>query len=732
MARYPRASEPLVPAVLRPLLEIPLPSWAERRDARFASLADLDASAWGAFSADECQKLGDAVIGALGRVGEAGVRGLAGRMMIENLPPHLDLSELELSVRTSNVLDREGFTRDPSRLSRTTFDELLDLRNFGVRSLLDLLAACEAHQWREPTPEELATEARERVEAEAKRLQAVGETEAVWRGIEAVSGAGDIGVDDPRLGPLLRKLDSNAENLASAAQGLRATGGFADRMTREALEQILQLLTKASDLALEEELKSLVEGRVGTTQGAVVSEHLGWGGGPRRSLRDAGRSFGMSGERVRQITHKATSALAGVYPWAPILDRALADVAARVPDDLPTISVALQERGISKTPFDVRSLKTAAEVFNREFPWTIEGSEGALLLVTEADAALLGSIRSTAKRSVSRRGVGNMADVSERASTELGQELSEQLVREVVEALPGYVPLDDEGLWFYLDGLSQQRNALLNSIAKIVSVAPTISLSELRDGCRRHYRTEHVAPPSRILRVLLEHLDGFVVADGIVRVDPVPDWHSELADTEQILVRVLTANGPVMHTYDLERACANAGMNRNTFWVYLSYSPILARVAPGYYSLRGADIPPGILEALGRRRKTRKFTRGHGWMTDGTPWVVLELSQSTASSGVISLPSGFRATLEGTFVLEGADGIEVGTMVAKGAAAWGFSGMFRRQGAEEGDLLRLEFDLASGVARAILGDDSLALADGDEDDPRPAPENVPDQELEPP
>ena len=60
-----------------------------------------------------------------------------------------------------------------------------------------------------------------------------------------------------------------------------------------------------------------------------------------------------------------------------------------------------------------------------------------------------------------------------------------------------------------------------------------------------------------------------------------------------IFFNVFQTSGPLLSTVDLEKRCIQAGMNKHTFWVYLTYTPILARYAEGVYGLRRAFVLAG-------------------------------------------------------------------------------------------------------------------------------------------
>lgn len=159
---------------------------------------------------------------------------------------------------------------------------------------------------------------------------------------------------------------------------------------------------------------------------------------------------------------------------------------------------------------------------------------------------------------------------------------------------------------------------------------------------------------------------------------------------------------------EFEQQCLDFGMNRSTFYVYLDYSPVIARYAPGVYGLRSATVSPGLVASLVSRRPRGKVLRDYGWTPDGRVWLGYELSKAMISSGVFTVPKGMKPFLEGEFVLKAADRARIGALVCKGAsAAWGLGPFFRRRGGEPGDHLALVFDLKAREVTVSVGDATL-------------------------
>jgi hypothetical protein len=173
------------------------------------------------------------------------------------------------------------------------------------------------------------------------------------------------------------------------------------------------------------------------------------------------------------------------------------------------------------------------------------------------------------------------------------------------------------------------------------------------------------------------------------------------------MVEILLNNGSVMKREDFERACLARGMGRVTFYVYIDNSPVITRYARGVYGLRGANIPPGLIESLKPRRTRGKVLQDYGWTEKGEIWLGYRLSESTILNGVCSIPAAMQQYINGDFNLKSSDGSIVGNLVARDSSAWGIGPIARRKGAEEGDYMTLVFDLSLKTATMYLGDESL-------------------------
>lgn len=174
-------------------------------------------------------------------------------------------------------------------------------------------------------------------------------------------------------------------------------------------------------------------------------------------------------------------------------------------------------------------------------------------------------------------------------------------------------------------------------------------------------------------------------------------------------MEILFDHGLLMRGDELERlAVDDRGLNRNSFYSYLGYSPVLERYAPGVWGLRGAPATAAKVDVLIPPRIRRKVLQDHGWTPEGRLWIAYRLSPAAARSGVLGVPAVLQTVLRGQFELIAEDGQPVGTLVAE-EHLWGLSPFFRSWRVEAGDMLVISVDLGAREALVEVGDDELLL-----------------------
>ncbi len=119
--------------------------------------------------------------------------------------------------------------------------------------------------------------------------------------------------------------------------------------------------------ALEVELAGILHSaNLHGRQARAVAARLGWDGQGGCTLALAAKSEGYSRERVRQLEERVRSSPDRSLPHAFAVEAALRLIESAAPIDLRDASVLLAERGVSRCPFQVEGLLSAADIVDAE------------------------------------------------------------------------------------------------------------------------------------------------------------------------------------------------------------------------------------------------------------------------------------------------------------------------------------------------------------------------------
>lgn len=697
---YPRQGKPLLPRQLNPLLgSVAL----HPVDARRAGLApgtrldELDPEIWTNSTPDQINFLAAFVMSEL-RLRFLDL--LNDDTAIFQIRPLA--AELDLSRRSYNALTHAGLLKE-GRLRPTTLRELSKIRNFGAVSVLDVLNAVGGEPEDQAGISEVCLGPDQEPPAE---LGPSHELRAAAERLASEPWAINVHPGDPRLGQRLRAMipsaDSAAEAIAAVAERRDRPGDSA--LMAQAIDEFISDVNQLGDLRLEEELRDVARTAVSPQHVQTVVARYGLDGSVPMTLEVTGRRANVTRERVRQVTQPLHEAFAGCY--APTLDRALQRVAALAPSPPSAVAETLRIEGLTDQEFCPAALTSAARLLGRQLPFSYSREHD--LYTKGGGLPALSRVSSVAGRLVQHWGVTTVEDVAEAANVPIERDDERAALSVLLSQIPAVHWLDAEQRWFWI--ASKSRNRLLNQIEKILSVAGSIDLGELRDGVGRSHRMKGFRPPRAILSALCKDTHLYTFHEGRVGGGPqLPDWQELLGTIERALVEVLFDEGPVMRREDLERhVVGERGIARNSFNVYLTYSPILRRFAPGVFGLRGAPVTAAQVQATIPPRVRTQVLKDHGWTSEGKLWAVYRVSQSAVSSGVLSPSVTIRDVARGRYELVSEDGRAAGSLVVEDRI-WGLSPFYRRWGIEPGDHVALVLHPMKHEATVSAGGDDLLL-----------------------
>lgn len=701
---YPRPGAPLVPAGLAEVFgHRRVPSWIVRRFglAPETRLADLDRTVWSVLPAEAIDALADEVVSATRQFWP---EVLEARQLVS-----IDPSGDGLSPRGRNALFRVGLLGTPW-LKRLPLGDLAREEQLGAKTLLEILSAGASTELFDANPGADQPDESPVSDSGAQRSRAVRKAAEVLR---RRRWSRDVHATDPRLGEELRELRAlrrEADTAYDAAE-LLASDSFEPAGARAKTRQLKQFVARADRLralCLEEELDQIASALLGPAGSAyAVKFRLGLTGEAPCTLVEAGDRVGVTRERVRQLERRFLDAVRDSQPWMPVLDRAL-KLLASTPMRAGEAETLLVERGLSRGPFAVASVLSAARVFDRSANVKLDRETD----VVYRDGPLVSPrvVAAEARRLTTHWGAATVDTLAAELADDGAGEVDVELLRVLLESVPGMSWLDDEKEWFWVRGT--RRNRLLNQAEKIISVAGSVGIGELREGVGRFYRMEGFRPPRDVLARLCEQ-SGLCRREGDLMIEgpAVGPWEQVLRSTiERRIAEVLFEYGPLMRRDDLERiAVDERGLNRSSFYVYLGYSPIISRYAPGVYGLRGARVTAGEVNALIPPRARAQRLVDHGWTSDGRVWLGYRMSESALTAGVLSVPAALQEFVHGSYLLSTEQDRPIGTLVVRGNHMWGVGPFYRRWGVEEGDYVVVVLDISHDRATIASGAEELLL-----------------------
>lgn len=224
------------------------------------------------------------------------------------------------------------------------------------------------------------------------------------------------------------------------------------------------------------------------------------------------------------------------------------------------------------------------------------------------------------------------------------QENEVGVLRQFLTFIPEVMWLDDEKEWLSSNRLA--RNRLANLVSKVLSVATEVRANELRRAVTRSRRLEY-APPVVVLKRFCETFKLAEVNGELIRGINLQEG-AQLSGNEKILVEAFRTKGTILSREDLEEVCIDRyGLNPASFYIYLSFSPLITRLSRGIYCLVGSEVNPGEIEAIERQRRGESKTPEYGWASDGKLWCACPLSRIAIHSGGMRLPQFVSDLVDG-------------------------------------------------------------------------------------
>jgi hypothetical protein len=660
-------------------------------------------------------------------------------------PVGLEVTDIPFSVRAANTLETSGLLRNKEALAETTFGQLLRTPSLGLKSLLEVTTLIEAAidmHWRAtaelakslavPSIEDVNNSSSESSTADVLTAPLATYSVMDERWAAQLSEAlrepwvDQIDEHDARFKRLLPPGHGTVEERIERAISDPASASVDIPALIESLPRIRDGIDRLNSQSLEESLLELLSVHLSTEQPRlnVIAGRLGWLGEDPKTLQECGDMLTVTRERVRQIEAKLVPKLTKYPLYLPQLDAGLAVLEDSAPISIARAANLLVERGVCRRPFSPISLIETAKLFGRKTTLSVERHESEHIVISGEQGQALGIAARVARRIAGQAGVASVYQVVDAIHDLLAPldppNIDEDDVRRFLDGHAGCEFLNED--WFWYTDTPEGRNRLENVAKKILSVASPQSVASIREGVRRvyrwrsssnaRYRSLTVPPQSVIARFLERHPDFHLHGDSVTSVKSL-DYRRLLGQGEQALVDALrTVSTGVVDRRTLVQECLSRGINENTLSVYTSYSSILEHIGTGLWQLRGVRVDPAAVEAVReqnalRPRETR--VQDFGWSSDGKLWVAWTLPVITGSL-VFGIPGAIKRYLSNQSFAARPKGVDrnLGKIsINDTGTSYGYQPFLRYIGADEGDLLLAEFDLAQSQVVLSINNDRM-------------------------
>jgi hypothetical protein len=276
----------------------------------------------------------------------------------------------------------------------------------------------------------------------------------------------------------------------------------------------------------------------------------------------------------------ATRQRRGGWIPTPLLDRALALIAERLPASEPELSRRIAAAGLARGPVDLARIERAARFRDSAPPFSILRREGFVVAVPAGKLALAAIIHGLAVRAVVNWGLALVSRISFLASAE-----DVSFVTSVLGAKESFRWLDERLGWFWFES---DRSPLVRAIAKVLQVASAVELDDLGAALFRRWAPENV-PSRKALQILCGQIPQFRVRRGTVSLAAAPEDVAPLSALDQAVVDLFTRFGPVIEGHRLPEIAGTVTMGVAQLGRALRASPFVLELRPGVFRLVGSS-----------------------------------------------------------------------------------------------------------------------------------------------
>ena len=318
----------------------------------------------------------------------------------------------------------------------------------------------------------------------------------------------------------------------------------------------------------------------------IAFKYFGWDGLGGSSMQLAGSEYGLTRERVRQITGKVVSKMiANKEGKTPLLKKLLEMISDLSPASADRVEEILKPHGLNGQR--IEGVLNAARCL--EIPGShlrIVEDFGVRFVVSSDMVDRPRKIMSMAQKAVSHKGLINI-ELLKKALPETRSSSAYSFIRDVISVREDTVWLDKDHTWVWFK--DAPRNRLITCLSKMLSVFTTTDLNSIREGANRYYRKgkrtspEVIAPDNILINFINSWGHVSYSKAGIIRKKDIFEAVIDPLDMEQsIALFILNQPGKIAREKELENAIVpdidgETHPKKYNFSIALNYSPLVRK-----------------------------------------------------------------------------------------------------------------------------------------------------------
>jgi len=429
-------------------------------------------------------------------------------------------------------------------------------------------------------------------------------------------------------------------------------------------------------------------------QAKIFAQRYGSKGPEKSTLQAIADDYGLTRERIRQITEKMAERACGIAFATPRLDElrtfalnanvtSVADFEAEHWDLMgPNVSLA----DIDRFAREILGNSVATMTW-RKFWQT--GNAIRPLLANDDGVDLVVTVRDCSRKLIRSCGAANVYFVTGMVSESINKAVNVVDVRKILPTIEGMEWLVDELGWYWF-GADTAMNRVIHVARKLFAVADhRLDIEDIQQGVcrfrRKKYEEDTSVPPGievpkDVLKEILLRLPWLQVIqqDDFVIVDKLQAANA-LSPGEILVAEVIRQHGGATPRRLLNKALVDKRIFTSaTLHFILAQSPIIRHLGSGVFGLTGVPFSGNAFSAALSQVRGRAYVEAdeHGVFEFN-----FELTEARLKNGAIDFPAAIvKAIPKGRYIAKGilSGEFALGTTPSASCRVTGLSKLLRK------------------------------------------------------